>query len=87
MERKSAAGFLFRVIGIGRDILPEVVFTIPHNISGLPGISLPLHWSADRLPCGVQFLTKHANDGLLFRLAVQLEKTQPWFDKVPPIHA
>jgi Asp-tRNA(Asn)/Glu-tRNA(Gln) amidotransferase A subunit family amidase len=68
-------------------LLPEVVFTIPHNISGLPGISLPLHWSADGLPCGVQFLTKHANDGLLFRLAAQLEEAQPWFDKVPPIHA
>ena len=68
-------------------LLPEVVFTIPHNISGLPGMSLPLHWTADGLPCGVQFLTQHANDGLLFRLAAQLEKAQPWFDKVPPIHA
>ncbi|MDA1357788.1 MAG: amidase [Proteobacteria bacterium] len=68
-------------------LVPEVVFTLPHNVSGLPGISLPLHWSADGLPCGVQFLTKHANDGLLFRLAAQLEEAQPWFDKVPPIHA
>jgi len=68
-------------------LVPEVVFTLPHNISGLPGMSLPLHWSADGLPCGVQFITRHANDGLLFRLAAQLEQAQPWFDKVPPIHA
>jgi Asp-tRNA(Asn)/Glu-tRNA(Gln) amidotransferase A subunit family amidase len=68
-------------------LIPEVPFTLPHNVSGLPGITLPLHWSADGLPCGVQFITKHANDGLLFRLAAQLEEAQPWFDKVPPIHA
>lgn len=68
-------------------LVPEVVFTLPHNVSGLPGISLPLHWSAEGLPCGVQFITKHANDGLLFRLAAQLEEAQPWFDRIPPIHA
>ena len=68
-------------------LIPEVVFTLPHNVSGLPGISLPLHWSAEGLPCGVQFITRHANGGLLFRLASQLEEAQPWIDKAPPIHA
>ena len=68
-------------------LIPEIAFTLPHNVSGLPAMSLPLHWSADGLPCGVQFIAKHADDGLLFRLAAQLEQAQPWFDKVPPIHA
>ena len=69
-------------------LMPEIVFTMPHNVSGLPAISLPLHWSADGgLPCGVQFIAKHGNDALLFRLAAQLEKAQPWFDTLPPIHA
>ena len=68
-------------------LIPEIVFTMPHNVSGLPAISLPLHWSADGLPCGVQLIAKHANDALLFRLAAQLEEAQPWFDKLPPVHA
>ena len=68
-------------------LLPEVVFTLPHNVSGLPAMSLPLHWSADGLPCGVQFIASHANDALLFRLAARLEEAQPWFDRRPPIHA
>ena len=66
---------------------PEVVFTLPHNVSGLPAISLPLHWSADGLPCGVQFIASHANDALLFRLAARLEEAQPWFERLPPVHA
>ena len=66
-------------------LMPEVVFTLPHNVSGLPAISLPLHWSADGLPCGVQFIAKHANDGLLFRLAARLEEAESWFDALPPV--
>ena len=68
-------------------LIPEIVFTLPHNVSGLPAMSLPLHWSTEGLPCGVQFIAKHANDSLLFRLAAQIERAQPWSDKVPPIHA
>ena len=68
-------------------LMPEVVFTLPHNVSGLPAISLPLHWSADGLPCGVQFIASHANDALLFRLAARLEEAQPWFERLPPVHA
>ena len=68
-------------------LLPEVVFTIPHNISGLPGMSLPLHWTADGLPCGVQIIAANGEEGLLFRVAGQLERAAPWFGKVPPVFA
>ena len=68
-------------------LMPEVVFTLPHNVSGLPAMSLPLHWSADGLPCGVQFIASHANDALLFRLAARLEEAQPWFERLPSVHA
>ena len=68
-------------------LVPEVVFTLPHNVSGLPAISLPLHWSEGGLPCGVQFISSHAHDALLFRLAARLEEAQPWFDSLPSIHA
>ena len=57
------------------------------NITGNPSISLPLHWSADGLPVGIMFTARYADDETLFRLAGQLEREQPWFDRRPPIHA
>ena len=71
---------------IGRRLRSPGTRTVT-NVSGLPAMSLPLHWSADGLPCGVQFIASHANEALLFRLAARLEEAQPWFDKLPPIHA
>jgi Asp-tRNA(Asn)/Glu-tRNA(Gln) amidotransferase A subunit family amidase len=57
--------------------------TQPFNVGGQPAMSVPLHWS-DGLPIGVQFVSKMGAEALLFRLAAQLEKAQPWFNRVPP---
>ncbi|PCI54616.1 MAG: amidase [Alphaproteobacteria bacterium] len=72
-----------------RTVLGDVCpFTIPHNCSGLPAISLPLGFSeTDGLPVGVQFAAAHGRDGLLLRLATQIESAAPWIDRLPPIHA
>lgn len=57
------------------------------NITGQPAISLPLHWSKDGLPIGVQFAGRFGDETGLLKLAAQLEQAAPWFDKRPPIHA
>jgi len=56
-----------------------------YNASGHPAISLPLHWSQDNLPVGVQFAASMGNELLLLQLAQQLEQAQPWKDKKPPL--
>jgi amidase len=63
------------------DFIP---FTPLFNITGQPGVSLPLHWNDQGLPIGVQFLSKMGAEGVLYQLAGQLERAQPWADRRPP---
>lgn len=58
-------------------------FTSLYNATGNPAISLPLHWTGDNLPVGVQFAASFGNELLLLQLANQLEQAQPWSDKRP----
>lgn len=64
--------------------LARTPFTQLSNLTGTPSMSVPLHWGADGLPYGVQFVGRHGEESLLFSLAAQLEQAQPWFDRVPP---
>jgi Asp-tRNA(Asn)/Glu-tRNA(Gln) amidotransferase A subunit family amidase len=60
-------------------------FTSLYNMTGQPSMSVPLHWNADNLPVGVQFTGRFGDEATLFRLAAQLEKAAPWFDRLPPL--
>lgn len=64
--------------------LSKTPFTQIANLTGQPAMSLPLSWTADNLPCGVQVIGKFGDEATLIRLASQLEKEMPWFDKRPP---
>ena len=64
-----------------------VVSTPLANLSGEPAISLPLHWSSDGLPVGMMFTAKIYEEGLLLRLAAQLETAMPWRERRAPHHA
>jgi amidase len=59
----------------------------PFNATGQPAMSLPLHWSHDGLPIGVQLVAAYGREDLLLRLGAQLESAQPWQERLPEIHA
>ena len=48
------------------------------NVTGSPGISLPLASSSDGLPLGIHFVAPQGQDQLLLELAYELEEAQPW---------
>jgi amidase len=66
---------------------PYGVFTLPFNLTGQPGISLPLHWTDEGLPLGSQFVAATGREDLLFQLAAQLEAEAPWAGRRPPVFA
>jgi amidase len=69
-----------------RQVFTYVSFTPLFNTTGQPAISLPLHWSAEGLPVGVQFVGRFGDEALLIRLASQIEQAQAWAKRRPPIH-
>ena len=52
-------------------------FTAAFNVTGQPAMSVPLHWSGEGLPIGVQLVGPPLGDALLFRVASQLEQRGP----------
>jgi len=60
-----------------------VPFTPPFNSSGQPAVSLPLQWTPDGLPIGVQLVASYGREDVLIRVASQLEQARPWAHRTP----
>jgi aspartyl-tRNA(Asn)/glutamyl-tRNA(Gln) amidotransferase subunit A len=60
------------------------VFTIPCNLAGIPGISVPCGRSAEGLPIGAQLLGRHFREETLFAAAAAIERALP-LPRVAPL--
>ncbi len=60
-------------------------FTPVCNMTGQPGMSVPLFWNADNLPVGSHFIGRFGDEATLFRLAAQLEEARPWASRRPSV--
>jgi amidase len=82
------AGWLLSALGIikqeaGR-MFDYIPFTPLFNVTGQPAMSVPLHWNDAGLPIGMQFIGRLGDDATLIRLAGQLERARPWFERRAP---
>jgi amidase len=59
-------------------------WTSAWNVTGMPAVSLPLHWTPDGLPVGVMLAARPAEEELLLSLSAQVEAAAPWHDRHPP---
>jgi amidase len=59
-------------------------WTSAWNVTGMPAVSLPLHWTASGLPVGVMLAARPAEEGLLLALSAQVEEAAPWAARHAP---
>ncbi len=61
------------------------VFTIPGNLAGIPGISVPCGFSVTGLPIGLQVLGGPLDEPRLLRAAYAYEQATPWRSRRPEL--
>jgi len=63
------------------------VFTIPCNLAGLPGVSIPCGFSSGKLPIGLQLLGRPFEESVLLKIAHHYLTAAPWHKAAPPFCA
>jgi len=61
------------------------VCTIPSNLVGAPGISVPVGLDGSGLPIGFQVMAPSLGEEILFRVAAEVERSSAWNDRRPPL--
>jgi amidase len=67
------------------EVVASVSFTAFGNVTGLPAVSLPLHWTDAELPVGVQLTGGPWQEAMLISLSAQLEQAMPWAERLPSL--
>ena len=60
------------------------ILTIPCNIAGIPGISVPCGLSSNNLPIGLQIIGRAFDEETILRVAHAYEQVNQWNLKKPP---
>ncbi len=63
------------------------IYTIPANLAGIPGISIPCGFSKEGLPIGMQILARHFEEKKLLQIAYTFERKTDFHLKKPALKA
>src|SRR6266478_5700681 len=63
------------------------IFTIPVNLAGLPGVSIPGGFTQAGLPIGLQLIAPAFDEATLLRVAHAYQGVTDWHTRKPPLHA
>ncbi len=61
------------------------IYTIPANLAGIPGVSIPCGFSTSGLPIGMQVLVKHFEEKKMLQIAYAFERETDFHVKKPPL--
>ncbi len=68
-----------------RNIVSWVYYTYPFNLTGHPAASVPVGFTNEGLPIGLQVVAGTKKEALLLQLSHQLEKSIPWETSRPQL--
>jgi aspartyl-tRNA(Asn)/glutamyl-tRNA(Gln) amidotransferase subunit A len=61
------------------------IFTIPVNLAGLPGVSIPGGFTRAGLPIGLQLIAPAFDEAMLLRAAHAYQTVTDWHTRTPPL--
>ncbi len=59
------------------------VFTVSANLSGIPGMSIPIGFCRHKLPIGMQLLASHFNEKVLFQVGAFIQQRTKCLERIP----
>ncbi|MFN3716903.1 MAG: Asp-tRNA(Asn)/Glu-tRNA(Gln) amidotransferase subunit GatA [Thiobacillus sp.] len=61
------------------------LYTIPANLAGLPGMSLPCGFDTHNLPIGLQLVGNYFSEATMLRVAHQYQRATDWHTRMPTL--
>lgn len=59
------------------------VFTVTANLTGNPSLAVPVGFTKQKLPVGMQIIGPNFREDLIFRVAFAYEQERPWYKETP----
>ena len=84
-KQNSDAGHTISFVGAFPGNGGANIFTIPGNLSGIPGVSVPCGFSVAGLPIGLQVLGRPLDEARVLRAAYAYEQATPWRGRRPDL--